>query len=72
MICRLRRLLGATVLALVLVSQSSGADHWTVGLTSSDQPIDAMVIAGASPSAPTVLLLAGLQGKDAGTDIVTR
>jgi unsaturated rhamnogalacturonyl hydrolase len=67
-----QRLLGATIFALVLVSQSSAAERWTVGLTSNDQPIDAMAISGASPSAPTVLLLAGVQGKDAGTDIVTR
>lgn len=72
MTCGWRKPVGATILALVLVSQSSGADHWSVGLTSNDERIDAIVVSGASPSAPTVLLLSGLQGKDAGTDIVTR
>ena len=65
-----RRLSSMTVLLLIFVFQSFGADHWSVGLTSNDERIDAIVISGASPSAPTVLLVGGLQGKDPAVDIV--
>jgi unsaturated rhamnogalacturonyl hydrolase len=60
-----------TVLALLIASAAFGADRWAIGLTSNDDRIEAIAISGASPSAPTVLLLSGLQGKDAGVDIAT-
>ncbi|HEY2380720.1 MAG TPA: glycoside hydrolase family 88 protein [Terriglobia bacterium] len=58
--------------ALFTASAAFGADRWTIGLTSNDERIEAIVISGPSPSAPTVLLLSGLQGKETGVDIVTR
>jgi len=57
--------------ALVLVNSPSGfAETWKFGLTSNDQPIEAVVVSGPSASAPTVLLIGGLQGKDATVEIV--
>src|SRR4026208_1690332 len=56
--------------ALVLVNSPSGfAETWKFGLTSNDQPIEAVVVSGPSASAPTVLLIGGPQGKDATSEI---
>jgi rhamnogalacturonyl hydrolase YesR len=60
------------VFALLVASVASAAERWSIGLTSNDQRIEAIAISGQSPSAATVLLLSGLQGMDAGVDIVTR
>jgi rhamnogalacturonyl hydrolase YesR len=59
-----------TLSALLGASAAAGADRWTIGLTSNDQRIEAIAISGPSASAPTVLLLGGLQGKDTGVDTV--
>jgi rhamnogalacturonyl hydrolase YesR len=67
-----QRLLGMTVFALMLALPSSGSERWSVGLTSNDERIEAIAVPGASSSAPTVLLLGGLQGKDPTVEIVTR
>src|SRR5262245_51379051 len=64
------RLLNLILFCLLSVSPAMSADHWTVGLTSNDAGIEAIVVQGPSSSAPTVLLIGGLQGKDATTDIV--
>jgi unsaturated rhamnogalacturonyl hydrolase len=58
------------VSALLGASAAAGAERWTIGLTSTNQAIEAIAVSGRSPSAPTVLLLGGLQGKDTGVDIV--
>src|SRR5262245_21587810 len=55
---------------IFLVSPCGFAETWKFGLTSNDQPIEAAVVAGPSASAPTVLLIGGLQGKDATVEIV--
>lgn len=61
----------STVFALLVACSAFGADRWAIGLTSNDEPIEALAISGPSPSAPTVVLLGGLQGKDDGVDVVT-
>jgi unsaturated rhamnogalacturonyl hydrolase len=48
------------------------AEHWSIGLTSNDAPIEALVVPGASESASTVLLIGGLQGADASVDAVRK
>lgn len=68
----LRRSPGITALVLTLVLPLAAADHWSIGLTSNDARIDAIVVSGASASAPTVLLVGGLQGMDEGVEIVKR
>jgi unsaturated rhamnogalacturonyl hydrolase len=48
------------------------AERWTIGLSTSGAPIDAAVIDGRSGSAPTVLLVGGLQGRDSSSEAVAR
>ncbi len=60
------------LLSVFCVSPIQAAEHWSIGLTSNDMPIEATVVAGASASAPTVMLIGGLQGRDATVDAVTR
>src|SRR3954470_1682975 len=60
------------VVCLLVPSAARAAEHWTIGLTTSGAAIEAIAVAGASPSLPTVLLLGGLQGRDASVDAVTR
>jgi rhamnogalacturonyl hydrolase YesR len=63
----------ATTLACIAsVSPLAAAEHWSIGLTSNDAPIEALVVPGASASAPTVLLIGGLQGTDASVDAVRK
>jgi hypothetical protein len=45
-------------------------EQWTIGLSTSGAPIDAVAIAGRSTSSPTVLLVGGLQGSDQSSDVV--
>ena len=52
------------------VSPLAAAERWSIGLTANDERIEAFVVAGPSASAPTVLLIGGLQGPDASVDIV--
>jgi rhamnogalacturonyl hydrolase YesR len=59
------------IAALTLApSAALAADRWTIGLTTTGAAIEALAVAGASPTAPTVLLVGGLQGKDQSTDAV--
>jgi len=64
--------LSGLVVGLPLQKPLQAAERWTIGLTSSDTGIDALVTAGSSPSAPTVLIVGGLQGRDATSEIVAR
>jgi rhamnogalacturonyl hydrolase YesR len=57
---------------LVAPSDARAADRWTIGLSSSGMPIDALVVPGPSPAAPTVLLVGGLEGKDQSAATVAR
>jgi len=56
---------------LTVPPTARAADRWTIGLTTNGAPIEALVIDGPA-SAPTVLLIGGLQGKDASADAVSR
>jgi rhamnogalacturonyl hydrolase YesR len=60
------------LLGIALISPLAAAERWTMGLTANDGPIEATVVAGPSASAPTVLLIGGLQGRDATVDVVTQ
>jgi hypothetical protein len=57
---------------VVLGSSLIAADRWSIGLTANDAAISARVVPGDAESAPTVLLIGGLQGPDASVDVVTR
>src|SRR5207342_1934951 len=50
----------------------TAAERWSIGLSSAGSVIEALVVAGASPSSPTVLLVGGVQGKDRSADAVAR
>jgi rhamnogalacturonyl hydrolase YesR len=54
------------------VSPVAAAERWSIGLTAGDRPIEALVVAGPSTSAPTVLLIGGLAGSDATADVVSQ
>ena len=47
-------------------------ERWTIGLSASGAPIEAVVVAGRSASSPTVLLVGGLQQTDPSSDAVAR
>ena len=47
-------------------------ERWTIGLSTTGAPIDAVVVPGRSASSPTVLLVGGLQQPDQSSDAVTR
>jgi rhamnogalacturonyl hydrolase YesR len=67
-----KKLVWATVLSCVAVTPLVAAEHWSIGLTANDAPIEALVVPGAADTAPTVLLIGGLQGPDASVDAVRR
>ena len=47
-------------------------EHWTIGLSTSGTPIEAIVVAGRSVASPTVLLVGGLHGGDQSSDAIAR
>jgi hypothetical protein len=67
-----RRVACCCFAGLLLQTQAFAAERWTIGLSTSGAPIEAVVVDGRSETAPTVLLVAGLQGRDPSTDAVTR
>src|SRR5688500_12004720 len=65
--------LGVFILAALLAPCSAlAAERWTIGLTTRGATIEALAVAGASATSPTVLLVGGAQGKDQSTDAVAR
>jgi unsaturated rhamnogalacturonyl hydrolase len=56
----------------VQAARQAAAERWTIGLTASDTGIEALGVAGPSASAPVVLLIGGLDGRDASSEIVAR
>src|SRR5262245_3833005 len=54
----------ASALSLIFALNLCGAEHRDVGLTSSGARIQAAIVAGPSAASPTVLVVAGLTGKD--------
>jgi hypothetical protein len=67
-----RRLLLCVFACLLLHDVAIAAERWTIGLSTSGAPIEAVMIAGRSASSPTVLLIAGLQGADQSSDAAAR
>jgi unsaturated rhamnogalacturonyl hydrolase len=57
---------------LLLPAVAGASERWTIGLSTSGAPIEAVAIAGRSASSPTVLLIGGLQQPDQSSDAVTR
>jgi unsaturated rhamnogalacturonyl hydrolase len=47
-------------------------ERWTIGLSTTGAPIEAVVVAGRAVSSPTVLLVGGLQQPDQSSDAVAR
>lgn len=64
--------IGTALLAVASAAPLVAIEHWSIGLTTSATPIEALVVPAASASAPTVLLVGGLQGPDASVDTVRR
>jgi unsaturated rhamnogalacturonyl hydrolase len=65
-------LLAGVCAALLLPAVALAGERWTIGLSTSTAPIEAVVIAGRSPSSPTVVLVGGLQQPDESSDAVAR
>src|SRR5215213_5888036 len=58
-----RRVSGSVIIAVLLMPAAApAAERWTIGLTATGAPIEALVVPGAADSSPTVLLVGGLQG----------
>jgi unsaturated rhamnogalacturonyl hydrolase len=57
---------------LLLHAEAIAGERWTIGLSTSGAPIEAVVIAGRSDSSPTVLLVGGIQQPDQSSDAVAR
>ena len=62
--------IGAALLCASVARPAGAAERWRIGLTANDAPIEALTVPAASESAPTVLLIAGLQGRDRSVDDV--
>jgi unsaturated rhamnogalacturonyl hydrolase len=60
------------VACLLVPAMASADERWTIGLSTAGTPIEAVAVAGASASAPTVLVIGGLQGPDQSGDAVAR
>jgi unsaturated rhamnogalacturonyl hydrolase len=58
--------------SLLLPAAAIAGERWTIGLSTTGASIEAVVIAGGSPSSPTVLLLGGLERTDQSSDAVAR
>jgi len=67
-----RRIAVCVFASLIPQAQAFAAERWTIGLSTSGAPIDAVVVGGRSDSAPTVLLVGGLQGRDQSSEAVAR
>src|SRR5262245_64485913 len=67
-----RFLYTALCIVALFLAPALGAEHSIVGLSANDTRIEALAVAGASASSPTVLLIGGLTGKDDSTDVVAR
>jgi len=52
---------------IVLAVPLLGAEHRIIGLSASGQPIEALVVTAAPPTAPTILLVGGLSGGSTGS-----
>ena len=67
-----RAVLLAALACLLWPSAAAADERWTIGLSTSGEAIEAVVVAGRSTDSPTVLLVGGLQQTDPSSDAVTR
>jgi rhamnogalacturonyl hydrolase YesR len=67
-----RAVLVPALVCLLWPSAVIADERWTIGLSASGAPIEAVVVAGRSADSPTVLLVGGLQQTDASSDAVAR
>ena len=67
-----RRFLPCFFACLLLHVDAIAGERWTIGLSASGAPIEAVEIPGRSASSPTVLLVGGLQQPDPSADAVAR
>jgi hypothetical protein len=62
----------SALLFLLWQSAALAEERWTIGLSTSGAPIEAVVVAGRSAASPTVLLVGGLQQTDPSSEAVAR
>ena len=55
-------LLSSTAATILLAVPLLAAEHRVIGLSASGKPIEALVVAAAPPTAPTVMIIGGLNG----------
>ena len=67
-----RSLLASVFACLLLPAVAIAGERWTIGLSTSGAPIEALVVAGGSTSSPTVLVVGGLQGADQSSETIAR
>src|SRR4030095_1823494 len=67
-----RPLLPCVFACLLLPAVAIAGERWTIGLSTTGAPIEAVVVAGRAVSSPTVLLVGGLQQPDQYSDAVAR
>src|SRR5262245_34990154 len=67
-----RVLLPCLFACLLLPAVAHSGERWTIGLSTSGAPIEAVTIAGPSTSSPTVLLVGGLERTDQSSEAVDR
>jgi rhamnogalacturonyl hydrolase YesR len=67
-----RSCLIALLACLLGPAAAVAAERWTIGLSTSGAPIEAVVVSGRSGSSPTVLLVGGLQQDEPSIDAVAR
>jgi unsaturated rhamnogalacturonyl hydrolase len=66
------RVLLPCMFACLLPAVAVAAEGWTIGLSTTGAPIEAIVVAGRSANSPTVLLVGGLERTDQSSDAVAR
>jgi hypothetical protein len=73
-LCRVscRAVLVPALACLLWPSAVIAEERWTIGLSTSGAPIEAVAVAGRSASSPTVLLVGGLQQTDSSSEAVAR
>jgi rhamnogalacturonyl hydrolase YesR len=68
----MRRAFLCCLLGCLLADVAIAAERWTIGLSTTGAPIEAVVVNGRSSASPTVVLVGGLERADESSDAVTR
>ncbi len=58
-------------IAILLAVPLIAAEHRIIGLSTAGKPIEAVIVSGAAPTAPTVMLVGGLNGAGESTRMVS-